>query len=96
MTVVAKSPIHGGMAKRSTILDIDAFFSRCDAYCDARAISRARLSNLLLNDSRALARLADRGGLTVHSLNKAHERLSELEAQLSEPKIQAAGEGAAL
>lgn len=84
------------MVKRSPIIDVDAFLVRCDAFCSVRDISRARLSNLLLNDSRALARLADRGGLTVHSLNKAHERLSELEAELAARAAAAACEEAAL
>lgn len=60
------------------------FLDRCDAYCEARGISRARLSTLLFNHGGRLAQLHERGNGGTATLDEASQKLAALESALEQ------------
>jgi hypothetical protein len=73
---------------------IKSFISRCDAYCEARGISRGTLSASVLSNAGRLQLLAD-GQLNIgfRTLQEASDRLGNLEKAL-ESDLTKAKEGA--
>lgn len=63
-------------------MSISAFLQRCDAYCDVKGMSRARLSTIILGSGVTLDRLHSGKGVTVRVLERASGRLDDMEAAL--------------
>ncbi len=61
-------------------MTIEAFLTRCDAYCARRGISRARLSTLLFNDGKKLDALANGRDVGVRTLGGVEKTLTDMEA----------------
>lgn len=61
-------------------MSISDFLLRCDSYCEARRISRARLSTLIFNDGKKLTALAEGADIGTRRLARASADLARLEA----------------
>ncbi len=61
-------------------MSIQATLSRCDAYCAATGMSPARLSTIIFGSGVTIRRLKAGASVTVRVLDRAAERLADLEA----------------
>jgi hypothetical protein len=63
-------------------MEMEAFLARCERYCSAKGMSRARLSTIVFGSGVTIDRLRNGAGVTVRVLNRASERLTLREASL--------------
>jgi hypothetical protein len=64
------------------VMDIQPFLERCDRYCERKGMSRARLSTIIIGSGMGLSRLHDGKDITTRVLERATQRLAELERAL--------------
>lgn len=76
LTVVEKS------TSQCEPMDLHHFLERAGRYCQARGISESRLGTLLFNDGAKFASLRAGRDVGVRRLQRAAERLTEMERDL--------------